>query len=70
MYQIIENHTVLLQTSRSICKIVFNKEFTSLCEELSSIYSVYMLENPEQEAFHDALYCFLTQQEKTRRALS
>jgi len=70
MAVIIKNHHRYYAASRLVSDIVFDKEFSSLCEELAFLYKEYDINNPEQEAFQDALYSFLTQKKTRLRALS
>ena len=71
MAVIIRGHHRYYATSRLVGNIVFDKEFANLCEELSLLYKKYdHTGNPEQEAFQDALYSFLTQKKAGVRAFS
>ncbi len=65
MVNICKNHHKNLVTTRQICEIVLNKEFTNLCEELLYLYKNHTL-NPEKEAFQDAFYSILTQEDRTQ----
>ena len=71
MAVIVRSHHRYYAASRLVSDIVFDKEFSNLCEELSLLYKRYdNISNPEQEAFQDALYSFLTQKKTGARALS
>lgn len=65
-----KNHHRNLAVSCLVSEIVFNEEFSHLCEELVIIYRKYNVNNPEQEAYNDSLYCCLTQKESGIKAFS
>lgn len=71
---ICKKHYKNLVLSRQICEIVFNQEFSNLYEELLYIYKTYALNEPEKEAFQDAFYSLMAQDDCTQiifnRALS
>lgn len=70
MANVCRNHFKNLAVSRQICEIVLNKEFSTLCEELLYIYKTSSLHEPEKEAFQDALYCIITQEDSRESILN
>lgn len=70
MAVIYKNHFKSYATSRLVADIIFDDEFGQLCEELASLYKKGNVQKPEQEAFQDAFYCFLTQKETGLKVLS
>lgn len=65
------SHHRYYAVSRLVSDIVFDKEFSNLCEELAFLYKRYdNIGDPEREAFQDALYSFLTQKKSGQKALS
>lgn len=65
-----KNHHRTLTTSRLVCEIVFDEEFSNLWDELASLYKKISAANPKQEAFRDAFYSFYTQKEKVQKNLT
>lgn len=63
---IYKNHYKNLAISRHISEVVFNPQFSHLFEELHYIYKTYDLEKAEKEAFQDAFYSFIAQEEQRR----
>ncbi len=70
MVKVARNHYKTLATSQLACKIIFDKEFSSLYEELEIIYKNIDVDKPDQEAFLDAFYCILAQKETPQKVLS
>jgi hypothetical protein len=60
---IYKNHYKNLAISHHISEVVFNPQFSNLFEELHYIYKTYALEEAEKEAFQDAFYSFIAQEE-------
>lgn len=70
MIEVYRNHNRNQATSRLVCEIIFNPEFSDLLEELIDLYKKYDLDNAEQEAFQDAFYSILNSKESKSRALT
>lgn len=70
MIDIYRNHNRHQATSRLVCEIIFNQEFSDLLEELGNLYKIYGINNPEQEAFQDAFYSILNSKENSSKALT
>lgn len=60
---IYKNHYKNLAISHHISVIVCNPQFSRLFEELHYIYKAYALKEAEKEAFQDALYSLIAQEE-------
>lgn len=67
---ICKNHFKNLSISHQLCEIVFNPQFSNLFEELQYIYKNYSLNETEKEAFQDAIYCFIAQEDHDQMQLS
>jgi hypothetical protein len=70
MMKICKHHFKNLAVSRQICEIILNKEFSNLCEELLIIYKTSSLHEPEKEAFQDAFYCIIAQENSSQSILN
>lgn len=70
MVTVARNHNKALATSQLARKIIFDKEFYSLYEELENIYRNVNVDKPDQEAFLDAFYCILAQRETSQKVVS
>ncbi|MFZ7104647.1 MAG: hypothetical protein ACOWWO_18585 [Peptococcaceae bacterium] len=58
-----ENHSYYKDLAEKIARIVYNKDFITLEAELELVYSKTGFEYPKFQAFQDALYSFLSQDE-------
>jgi len=63
MRVICKNHYKNLAISHHIGEVVFNPEFSNLFDELQYLYKTYALAEAEKEAFRDAFYSFIAQEE-------
>jgi len=52
--------------SQQICEIIFNPQFSNLFEELHYIYRSSAIKEAEKEAFRDALYSFIAQNDQAQ----
>ncbi|NLT94679.1 MAG: hypothetical protein GXW85_03970 [Clostridia bacterium] len=67
-FYIDENHNYYKNLAEKLTLIICNKEFFNLQSELEPIYSKQGFEKPRLNAFQDALYSFLVQEENLLKA--
>jgi len=67
---ICKNHYKNLVISHHIGEVVFNPQFSNLFEELHYFYKTYALEEAEKNAFQDAFYCLIAQEEHNQVLLN
>ncbi|PKM87275.1 MAG: hypothetical protein CVU87_09885 [Firmicutes bacterium HGW-Firmicutes-12] len=70
MIAVSRNHYKCFETARLIREIYYSKEFSLLYEELLDIYKRNKTDNPEKEAFQDAIYSILTQKQNKLHSIS
>ncbi len=58
-----ERHLQVNGYARKVCWIFFNHEFTALWRELEGTYKAILLPDAKRQAFQDALYAFLAQED-------
>ncbi|MDK2823065.1 MAG: hypothetical protein PWQ67_1713 [Clostridia bacterium] len=68
LYYIDENHGFYKDLAEKITNIVYTKEFSSLQFELELLYNKQDFDRPQMQAFQDALYSFLAQDEGLKPA--
>ncbi|MDD2401804.1 MAG: hypothetical protein PHI90_01315 [Clostridia bacterium] len=69
MIVVCKNHLKNTAISCHFSKLVLSKDFSLLCEELIELYKKYYVINPEQEAYRDAFYCLIAQEEGAQKGL-
>jgi len=62
-YYIDENHAYHQNIAEKVTTIIYNQEFKQLQHELEILYKKLNFEKPKKQAFQDALYSFLAQDE-------
>jgi len=68
LFYIDENHFYYKDVAEKVSNIVHNNEFTQLQFELEILYKKIGFEKPGKQAFQDALYSFLSQDEGLKPA--
>lgn len=61
--EIYDGHQKAYLVVRVMTSIVFSDEFKLLSKELERVYKIRGMEKAEVQAFHDALYCCISQKE-------